>query len=179
MVSRRLHSACSLVATGQERRVKSLWYWFRFAWSTKLWEPQGRRGGLKVYGIGFASLGPRNYESNLSSFVAVQLLDFWGFFCCLYWFLRQIYVSVWFGSWKAWRPSGLSYVLGSGVLKIFVWMVCRVFCGCFEVLLRRERLPFASQSVRLELVRHNADMMWRPNGGHVPSSTDNGRTSQS
>ena len=46
--------------------------------------PQGGRGGFKVYGFGFASLGPRNYESDLSSFVAVQLLDFSGFFCRLY-----------------------------------------------------------------------------------------------
>ena len=30
------------------------------------------------------SLGPRNYESDRSSFVAVQLLDFLGFFCRLY-----------------------------------------------------------------------------------------------
>ena len=43
----------------------------------------GRSNGLhsfKVYGFGFASLSPRNYESDLSSFVAVQLLDFSGFF---------------------------------------------------------------------------------------------------
>ena len=40
---------------------------------------------------------------------------------------------------RSWRPSGLSYVLGSGVSKIFVWMVCSVFGGCFsEVLLRYE-----------------------------------------
>ena len=45
--------------------------------------PQGRRGGFKVYGFDFALLGPRNYESNRSSFVAVQLLGFSGFFCRL------------------------------------------------------------------------------------------------
>ena len=28
---------------------------------------------------------------------------------------------------RSWRPSGLSYVLGSGVSKIFVWMV--VLCS--------------------------------------------------
>ena len=43
--------------------------------------PQGGRGGFKVYGFGFASLGPRNYESDRSNFVAVQLLDFSVFFC--------------------------------------------------------------------------------------------------
>ena len=44
-------------------------------------------------------------------------------------------------------------------VSAFVWMVCSVFCGCFsEVLLRCERLPFASQSVWLKLVQHNADM---------------------
>ena len=62
---------------------------------------------------------------------------------------------------RSWRPSGLSYVLGSGVSKIFVWMACSVFCGCFSevlLLLRCERLPFASQSVRLELVQHGANM---------------------
>ena len=38
-------------------------------------------------------------------------------------------------------------LLGQGLgSKIFVWMVCSVFGGCFsEVLLRYERLPFASQ----------------------------------
>ena len=60
---------------------------------------------------------------------------------------------------RSWRPSGLSHVLGSRVSKIFVSMVCSVFFECFlEVLLRCERLPFASQSVRLELVRHGADV---------------------
>ena len=55
--------------------------------------------------------------------------------------------------------TGSSIVLGSGVSKIFVWMACSVFCGCFsEVLLRREQLPFASQSVRLKLVQHGTDM---------------------
>ena len=42
-------------------------------------------------------------------------------------------------------------------LKIFVWMVCSVFGGCFsEVLLRYERLPFASQLGWLGLLRHGA-----------------------
>ena len=39
---------------------------------------------FKVYVIDFALLGPRNNERDLSSFVAVQLLDFSGFFCHLY-----------------------------------------------------------------------------------------------
>ena len=39
---------------------------------------------FKVYGFDFALLGPRNYEGDRSSFVAVQLLDFSGFFCRLY-----------------------------------------------------------------------------------------------
>ena len=53
----------------------------------------------------------------------------------------------------------LSCALGSGVSKIFVSMVCSVFCVCFlEVLLRCEQLPFASQSVQLQLVRHGANM---------------------
>ena len=46
--------------------------------------PQGGRGRFKVYDFDFASLGPRNYETDLSSFVAVQLLGFSGFFCRLY-----------------------------------------------------------------------------------------------
>ena len=38
-----------------------------------------------------------------------------------------------------------------------VWMVCSVFGGCFsEVLLRYERLPFASQLGWLGLLRHDA-----------------------
>ena len=56
-----------------------------------------------------------------------------------------------------WRPSWLSYVLGSGVSKIFALDVCSVFGGCFsEVLLRYERLPFASQLGWLGLMRHDA-----------------------
>ena len=38
---------------------------------------------FKVYSFDFALLGPQNYESNRSSFVAVQLLEFSGFFCRL------------------------------------------------------------------------------------------------
>ena len=101
----------------------------------------------------------RNYESDLSSFVAVQLLDFSGFFCHLYWFLRRIYVGVWFGSWKVLEAKRVVICIGLWGLEDLCLDVCSVFCGCFsEVLLRRERLPFASQSVRLQLVRHDADM---------------------
>ena len=68
-------------------------------------------------------------------------------------------MSVYFNLGRSWRPSKLSHVLGSGVSKVSVSMVCSVFFGCFsEVLLRCERLPFASQGVGLELVRHGADM---------------------
>ena len=45
--------------------------------------PQSGRGGFKVYGFDLALLGPQNYESDWSSFVAVPLLDFSGFFCRL------------------------------------------------------------------------------------------------
>ena len=67
---------------------------------------------------------------------------------------------------RSWRPSGLSYVLGSGWgLEDLCLDGCSVFGGCFlEVLLRCERPPFASQSVRLGLVRHGrrheSNLVW-------------------
>ena len=50
------------------------------------------------------------------------------------------------------------WALGSG--RSSVLMVCSVFCGCLfsGVLLRCERLPFASQLVWLKLVRHGAGL---------------------
>ena len=49
--------------------------------------------------------------------------------------------------------------IGLWALEGFCFDVSSVFFECFsEVLLRCERLPFASQPVRLELVRHGADM---------------------
>ena len=61
--------------------------------------------------------------------------------------------------WKVLEAKRVVICIGLWGLEDLVWMVCSVFCGCFlDVLLRCERLPFASQSVRLELVRHGADM---------------------
>ena len=130
------------------------------------WDFSGGATGctpFKVYGFGFALLGPRNYESDLLSFVAVQLLDFSGFFCHLYWFLRRIYMSVWFGSWKVLEAKLVVICVGLWGLEDLC--LDGLFCVLWVLLggvLRYERLPFASQSVWLELVRHGANMSQTP-----------------
>ena len=101
--------------------------------------------------------GERNYEIDLLEVLAFQLLDFSGFVWWLYWFLRRIYVSVSFGSWKVLEAKRVVICIGLWGLEDLCLDVCSVFGGCFsEVLLRYERLPFASQLGRLGLMRHDA-----------------------
>ena len=109
--------------------------------------------------------GERNYEIDFLQVLAVQLLDFSGFVCCLYWFLRRIYVSVSFGSWKVLEAKRVVICIGLWGLEDLCLDGCSVFGECFsEVLLRCERLPFASQLVWLELVwhghRHESNPVW-------------------
>ena len=47
------------------------------------WEELRAAVPFKVYDFDLDLPGPRNYETDLSSFVAVQLLGFSGFFCHL------------------------------------------------------------------------------------------------
>ena len=56
-------------------------------------------------------------------------------------------------SWKVLEAKRVVIYVGLWALELSVSMVVLVFFECFsEVLFRCEQLPFASQSVRLELV---------------------------
>ena len=62
-----------------------------------------------------------------------------------------------FGSWKVLEAKRVVICIGLWGLKDLCLVVCSVFGGCFsEVLLRYERLPFASQLGWLGLMRHDA-----------------------
>ena len=65
-------------------------------------------------------------------------------------------MSVSFGSWKVLEAKRVVICIGLWGLEDLC-LVCSVFGGCFsEVLLRYERLPFASQLGWLGLLRHDA-----------------------
>ena len=66
-------------------------------------------------------------------------------------------MSVSFGSWKVLEAKRVVICIGLWGLEDLCLDVCFVFGGCFsEVLLRYERLPFASQLGWLGLMRHDA-----------------------
>ena len=66
-------------------------------------------------------------------------------------------MSVSFGSWKVLEAKRVVICIGLWGLEDLCLDVCSVFGGCFsEVLLRYERLPFASQLGWLGLMRHDA-----------------------